>query len=134
MEACKVVLSCSRHMYWTDVKHGNIGKAGMDGSNPTVLVQDGLVWPNALALDPPADRLYWLDAHSDEAHSVRLDGSDRKVMAANYYFLLMVRNCFCVRSSKFATNSRSTQTGLVCNQFSDCVVSLDLVNESSVTQ
>lgn len=68
-----------RHMYWTDVKRGNIGKAGMDGSNPTVLVEDGLVWPNALALDLPADRLYWLDAHTDEAHTARLDGSDRKV-------------------------------------------------------
>lgn len=66
-------------MYWTDVKNGTIGKAGMDGSNPIVLVRDGLVWPNSLALDLPADRLYWLDAKSDEAHSVRLDGSDRKV-------------------------------------------------------
>lgn len=66
-------------MYWTDVKNSSINMAGMDGSHPRALVTDNLVWPNGLALDLPAGRLYWLDAHTDEAHSVTLNGTDRKV-------------------------------------------------------
>nr|UST29525.1 vitellogenin receptor [Callinectes arcuatus] len=68
----------NRYMYWSDVKDGTIRKAGMDGTNHTVLAMNGVVWPNAMALDLPAGRLYWLDANTDQAFSVKLDGSDQK--------------------------------------------------------
>ena len=66
-------------MYWSDVKDGTIRKAGMDGSDHDVVVMNGLVWPNAIALDLPAGRLYWLDADTDEAFSIKFDGTDQKV-------------------------------------------------------
>ncbi|XP_063870395.1 low-density lipoprotein receptor-related protein 2-like isoform X2 [Scylla paramamosain] len=68
----------NRYMYWSDVKDGTIRKAGMDGTNHDVVVMNGVVWPNAMALDLPAGRLYWLDANTDQAFSVKLDGTEQK--------------------------------------------------------
>ncbi|KAK3884647.1 hypothetical protein Pcinc_011090, partial [Petrolisthes cinctipes] len=65
-------------MYWGDIKSSVIEKAGMDGSGRRVLLSRDLTWPNALTLDLPAQRLYFMDARHDIAHSVRLDGTDRK--------------------------------------------------------
>lgn len=66
-------------MYWSDVKDGTIRKAGMDGTNHDVVAMNGIVWPNAMALDLPAGRLYWLDASTDQAFSIKLDGTEQKV-------------------------------------------------------
>lgn len=60
-----------------------IEKAGMDGSDRKVLIK-GLGWPNALALDQPAGRLYGLDAKKDLAFSMNTDGSDIKVGYTNF--------------------------------------------------
>lgn len=65
-------------MYWTDVNSQSIERSGMDGTDRTILVKN-LGWPNALALDQPAGRLYTLDASKDIAFSMNLDGSDIKV-------------------------------------------------------
>ena len=50
-------------LYWLDQGGAGvpakIGKAGMDGSNPSVLVSDGLTRPEFLAIDPDTDMLYF---------------------------------------------------------------------------
>ncbi|KAK4313904.1 hypothetical protein Pmani_014786 [Petrolisthes manimaculis] len=55
----------------------------MDGTGRRVLLSRDLTWPNALTLDLPAGRLYYMDALHDTAHSVTLDGHDRKLLLAN---------------------------------------------------
>ncbi|KAK3581778.1 hypothetical protein CHS0354_017217 [Potamilus streckersoni] len=68
-------------MFWTD--HGSdphIGRAEMDGQNSTKFIITGVTWPNGLALDYSADRLYWSDGLTNRIESCKLDGSDRKVI------------------------------------------------------
>lgn len=51
-------------MYWTD--WGDVPKierSSMAGSSRTVLVQNGLKWPNALAIDHGSETLFWTDAN-----------------------------------------------------------------------
>lgn len=55
-----------RYLYWSDWGHeAHIGKAGMDGSNPKVLFNKTLGWPNALTIDYPSNTLFWADANHD---------------------------------------------------------------------
>lgn len=50
-------------MFWTDWgTNPRIEKAGMDGSNRMVIIQDGLGWPNGLTIDRPLSKLMWADA------------------------------------------------------------------------
>ncbi|KAL3858577.1 hypothetical protein ACJMK2_008853 [Sinanodonta woodiana] len=68
-------------MFWTD--HGSdshIGRAEMDGQNSIKFISSGVTWPNGLALDYSADRLYWSDGFTNRIESCNLDGSDRKVI------------------------------------------------------
>ncbi|KAH1006209.1 hypothetical protein HUJ05_006962 [Dendroctonus ponderosae] len=65
----------NRYMYWTDWgTRVHIGKAGMDGSSPKVIISKNLGWPNALtisyetselhhvfAIDVWEDFVYWTD-------------------------------------------------------------------------
>ena len=54
-------------MYWTDWgKQPKIERASLDGSDRTVLVNSHLGWPNGLALDYSAGKLYWGDAKTDK--------------------------------------------------------------------
>lgn len=54
----------SRYLYWSDWNRDGpkIERSGLDGSDRTVLVQDGLGLPNALTFDPQSRRLCWADA------------------------------------------------------------------------
>uniref|UniRef100_UPI00358E1ABB prolow-density lipoprotein receptor-related protein 1 isoform X2 n=1 Tax=Myxine glutinosa TaxID=7769 RepID=UPI00358E1ABB len=75
-------------MYWTDweenhkdSKTGKIERAWMDGSNRNIFVSSKtMLWPNSLSLDTENARMYWCDAFFDRIESVRLDGTDRKVV------------------------------------------------------
>lgn len=68
-------------MYWTDWgDHPQIGRALMDGRNSTSFVSGNIRWPNGLALDLPNSRLYWTDAKQTTIESVRLDGTDRRII------------------------------------------------------
>ncbi|XP_032807616.2 vitellogenin receptor Yl-like isoform X1 [Petromyzon marinus] len=69
-------------MYWSEWGESPcISRAGMDGAGRKVLLADGLGWPNALALDLPSRRLYWIDAKLDSIECCNLDGSRRMVVA-----------------------------------------------------
>ena len=73
-----------RWMYWTDWGTiPKIEKASMDGSNRSVIHSTNLTWPNALALDYPAQVLYWADARLDKIESSNVDGSNRRVILIN---------------------------------------------------
>ena len=70
-------------MFWTDwdTRGPRIESCSMDGrreSRRTVfrVGSYGGAWPNGLAVDYQALRLYWTDARSDSIHSTRYDGSD----------------------------------------------------------
>lgn len=44
------------------------------------MIGDNLIWPNGLAIDRPAGRLYWNDAKRLTIESSDLAGKDRKVV------------------------------------------------------
>lgn len=67
-------------MYWTEWgKNSCILKAGMDGRNSSVLIDQDLEWPNSLSIDYASNRLYWIDSKLKLIESMRLDGTDRRV-------------------------------------------------------
>ncbi|KAJ8934130.1 hypothetical protein NQ314_013589 [Rhamnusium bicolor] len=68
-------------MYWTDWgKPSEIAYSLMDGSSDKSFVSDDIHWPNGLALDYPNQRLYWTDARKMSLESIRLDGTDRRIV------------------------------------------------------
>lgn len=50
----------------------------MDGSERTAITNDGIYWPNGLALDFATDRIFWADAKHHVIENSKLDGTDRK--------------------------------------------------------
>lgn len=72
-------------VFWTDWgPNAKIERAYMDGQERKVITNEGIFWPNGLALDYVTDRLFWADAKHHVIESSALDGSDRKkVMSAN---------------------------------------------------
>ena len=58
----------------------NITRAYLDGTNLFVFRNIPLGWPNGLAIDFDADRLYWCDALLDHIQHSNLDGSDVKTL------------------------------------------------------
>lgn len=54
-------------MYWTDWgRHPKIERAHLDGTERLVLINSSLGWPNGLAIDYAAGKLYWGDAKTDK--------------------------------------------------------------------
>lgn len=63
-------------MYWTDWgEHPKIERANLDGMDRVVLLNSSLGWPNGLAIDYAAGKLYWGDAKTDKIE-VRLIAVD----------------------------------------------------------
>ncbi|CAB3369363.1 Hypothetical predicted protein [Cloeon dipterum] len=73
-------------MFWTDWgKKPHIASAGMDGSKPGMFLELEVdAYPNSLAMDYGNGRLYWADAKSHIMQSVKLDGTDRRVVLEMY--------------------------------------------------
>ncbi|VIP00453.1 Uncharacterized protein BM_BM10239 [Brugia malayi] len=55
-----------------------IVRLAMDGTQAKKIVTESLVWPNALAIDYFAERLYWADAFRDVIEMANLDGTGRR--------------------------------------------------------
>ncbi|XP_025032097.1 prolow-density lipoprotein receptor-related protein 1-like, partial [Python bivittatus] len=67
-------------MYWCEIGiESKIEKAGMDGSNRKVLIDDGLGWPTSIAIDFLSWRIFWSDDKFHCIGSAFLDGNDMKV-------------------------------------------------------
>ena len=70
---------------WGDSPH--IGRSGMDGSERIVIVgSDILGWPNALAVDLIADRLWWVDAKLDYIAVSNLDGTNMRLVLTDWWW------------------------------------------------
>lgn len=68
-------------MYWCEIGvESKIKKAGMDGSNKEVLIDDGIGWPTSIAIDFLSWRIFWSDDKLHSIGSAFLDGSDMKVL------------------------------------------------------
>lgn len=68
-------------IFWTDWGlPPRIETAYMDGNKRRVLVTTRLLWPTSIAIDYPAERLYWADPKSLVVESIKLDGTDRQVV------------------------------------------------------
>lgn len=53
----------------------------MDGSNPKVIVNESLGWPNALTISYETSELFWADAREDYLAVSNLDGKNIKIIA-----------------------------------------------------
>lgn len=73
----KIYFVC-RYLYWTDWGESpKIERAFLDGSSRRVIVGTDLGFPNGLALDFTARRLYWADALRDRIETSDLHGRGR---------------------------------------------------------
>ncbi|KAL3266297.1 hypothetical protein HHI36_010477 [Cryptolaemus montrouzieri] len=83
-------------MFWSDWgKIPKIEVAHMDGNSRSVLVKKDLQWPNGLAIDRPANRLYWNDGKLNNIESCDLNGQDRRLILKDVphpYGLVIVGN------------------------------------------
>ena len=79
-----------RNLYYTDFGHQYIVRMGMDGSNSNIIVKENITWPNGIALDEPAKKIYWLDAKTRSIEQADLDGSNRKVSNLLTFKLLYI--------------------------------------------
>lgn len=74
-------------MYWSDWgDNPKIERAGMDGSSRITLIKDNLTWPNGLAIDHDAGKIYWADGGTKSIEFSNLDGSNRKVLIGRVIF------------------------------------------------
>lgn len=65
-------------MYWTDWGEiPKIERAGMDGTNRSMIIDKEIYWPNGLTLDYSQQKLYWADAKHNFIHRSNLDGTSR---------------------------------------------------------
>ncbi|KAJ2938963.1 hypothetical protein O0L34_g17775 [Tuta absoluta] len=77
-----LLYNMTRQMVWSERgSDPGIMIAGMDGSEPRWLVRRRVRRVTALAIHTPGNRLYFVDAYYDTLESVKLDGSDRVVVA-----------------------------------------------------
>ncbi|KAK9679907.1 Low-density lipoprotein receptor repeat class B [Popillia japonica] len=71
------------YMYWSDWgKDVHIGKAGMDGSNPQMIIRENLGWPNSLTIDYETEELFWADAREDYIAVSDLNGNNIRIIAS----------------------------------------------------
>ena len=71
----------SRRLWFTDWgDNAYIAKAGMDGSNLKVIINDTLGWPNALAIDYTNKEIFYGDAKLDYIGVSDYDGKRRQVL------------------------------------------------------
>uniref|UniRef100_A0A9J8ABN9 Low density lipoprotein receptor-related protein 2a n=1 Tax=Cyprinus carpio carpio TaxID=630221 RepID=A0A9J8ABN9_CYPCA len=73
-----VVHPVAGYIFWTDwYRPAKIMRAWGDGSHAQSIVNTTLGWPNGLAIDWSAMRLYWVDAFFDKIEHSNFDGQNR---------------------------------------------------------
>lgn len=79
------------YMYWSDWgEKPKIERAAMDGTTRITLITHNLTWPNGLAIDHNAGKLYWADGGTKAIEYSNLDGTNRKVLIGNAAILQLV--------------------------------------------
>lgn len=74
-----------RYVYWSDWgNYSRIERGAMDGSSAVrrILVDTDLGWVNGMVLDYTLDRLYWVDARLNRIETIKLDGTDRRLISS----------------------------------------------------
>lgn len=70
-----------KEIFWTDWgRHPAVMRAHMDGTSVTPLINSSIVWPNGLAIDSAANRLYWTDAKLKKIEYFDLLTMERKIV------------------------------------------------------
>lgn len=76
-------------MFWSDWgKLPSITSAYMDGTMRKKIVNTNIVIPGGLALDYPRGRIYWLDSGTRQIEHSKFDGSDRRVLIGNFFYIV----------------------------------------------
>lgn len=60
-----------------------IAAASMDGTHFRKIVTERITWPNAVAVDVFAEKIYWADAFLDTIESANMDGTGRRIIIAD---------------------------------------------------
>ncbi|MFH4979099.1 hypothetical protein AB6A40_005808 [Gnathostoma spinigerum] len=60
-----------------------IARLSMDGSSFIKIITEAIIWPNAIAIDIFADRIYWADSYLDKIESCDFDGAQRHVVISD---------------------------------------------------
>ncbi|XP_023209817.1 prolow-density lipoprotein receptor-related protein 1-like [Centruroides sculpturatus] len=69
------------YMYWTDWgEKPYIGRAGMDGSEFQMMINESLGWPNALTIDYVTREIFWADAREDYIAVADMNGQNRRIV------------------------------------------------------
>lgn len=76
-------------LFWTDWgENPRVERVGMDGRDRSAIITTKIYWPNGLALDVAAKRVYFADSKLDFIDLCNYDGSGRQqVLAASHYLL-----------------------------------------------
>ena len=68
-------------MIWSSLGSSpRIERASLSGANRKILVIRNVKWPISLALDIPSSRVYWSDPKTSTLESIKIDGSDRRLI------------------------------------------------------
>ncbi|XP_072447619.1 uncharacterized protein [Chiloscyllium punctatum] len=78
----------SGFVYWSDWgEPAKIEKAGMNGADRQILVDQWIQWPNGIVLDLVKHCLYWVDAKLHTLSSIGLNGQERRLVLLSPEFL-----------------------------------------------
>ncbi|XP_078048816.1 putative vitellogenin receptor yl [Augochlora pura] len=109
------LLPQSGMMYWTEWSiNSRILMASMDGTNRSVLISENLACPNSLAIDDVNGRLYWMDSKLKLIESVRLDGTDRRIVLEA---VGKAPSSLAVFENRLYWSDRASGTVQSCNKF-----------------
>ena len=112
-------------MFWSDWgEKPCISRAGMDGSNQTIIVYKFITWPNGLTLDYQNKKIYWVDAKHNYIASVDYYGNNRQMtytQAVNHPYGLTICGKL-VYWTDWDTNS--VQRCQILDRNSSCTVSI----------
>ncbi|XP_052078042.1 low-density lipoprotein receptor-related protein 4-like [Mytilus californianus] len=82
----------SQQVFWSDWgSTPKIEKAGYDGTGRTTIASTNLKWPNGMAIDFDANKLYFVDAGTDKIEVMGLNGENRQTIyteTGSHFFAL----------------------------------------------
>ncbi|CAE1155793.1 LRP2 [Acanthosepion pharaonis] len=107
----------SRFMFWCDYAyHPSIKRAGMDGTNITVIVSEKIKFITSLTIDYPNQYLYFVDKDLDFIDFCDYNGKHRQRVLSSYSLLQNPRG-LTVLEDRVYWIDRGTNVIYHCNKF-----------------
>lgn len=107
----------SRFMFWCDYAyHPSIKRAGMDGTNITVIVSEKIKFITSLAIDYPNQYLYFVDKDLDFIDFCDYNGKHRQRVLSSYSLLQNPRGLTVLEDRVYWVD-QGTNTIYHCNKF-----------------